>query len=115
MSWIALAPVLLADTAPVKLLPALLSVIALAPAVMLEVPTTVKALACVTAPPVVSERLPETAEVPPLPKAKAFASFSVTLLPLTMRTAPAKSLPASLRVMLLAAPAVSDTPPAPAT
>ncbi len=60
----ALAPELLKDAAPVNTLPALLSVIAAAPAVKLEVPLTLIAPDCVIAPLVVTVKLPPACEIP---------------------------------------------------
>ena len=52
------APVLLSDTAPVKLLPALARVIAKPPVVKVDVPGTTKAPVWVIAPPAVNTKLP---------------------------------------------------------
>src|ERR1700691_685425 len=64
------APLLESVTAPVKLLPACVSVIGLAPALKLDTPLTVSAPVCVIAPLAVSDRTPNTldaaSETPPV-------------------------------------------------
>ncbi len=77
------------------------------PAASVVVPVTVSAPESVSAPPVVTPRVPEMVEVP---RARAPVSFSVTLLPLVMTTVP-KLLAASSSVMLLAAPAARVAEP----
>ena len=62
----------------------------------------------VTAPLVVTPKVPETVEAA---RSRALASVSATLLPLVMPTV-LKLLPALLRVMLLAAPAFTVVAPA---
>src|SRR4029079_669278 len=99
------APLLLSDTAPVKLLPALVSVMALAPAVKVAAPAPrawVIAPVCVIAPLALTVSVPlPTADRPRL---TAFASVKATLFaPLLLSdTAPVKSLPALFSVIALA-------------
>src|SRR5438128_531831 len=91
-----------------KSLPALLSVMLLAaPAARVVIPVTFRAPLWVTAPAVVTFRVPDTVEAP---KMRALTSRTLTLLPLVTATV-LKLLAALFRVMLLAAPAASVVTP----
>ncbi len=90
-----------------KLLPALLRVMLLAaPAASVVVPVTVSGPDCVTAPAVVTFKVPEMVEGP---RTRALISFRTTAFPLVTETAPVK-LFALLSVMLFA-PAVKVVVP----
>jgi len=103
-----------APTAPVKLLPALVSVIALAPALKVAAPA---AAACVSAPVCVIAPLDVTVSVP-LPTPEAPSCVATLLVRLTLfapelirLTAPVKALVACVRV-IAPAPALNvDAPP----
>ncbi len=93
-----LAPELLRLTAPIKLLPASVSVIAFAPALKLEVPVIVIGTFCVILPTAVAVRMPPT-ELAPIVKASA-APVVTPRLPLIVEVM-MSSAPVSFRVTLL--------------
>ena len=119
------APVVLNDTAPPKALVEVLRVIALAPAVKLEVPVTVKAPVSLITPLLVTPKVPPMVDAPstvawlfvrltlPVPVVKLTAPVNRLALPRVMPFAPAVvklDVPPTVRAPVwLIAPVVSDT------
>jgi len=82
-----LVPLLEKVTAPDKLLPAVFNVIALLPAVKLDVPGTTNAPVCVIAPPAVADKLPPLVKVT---AGNAIAALSNIIVKLRKLVKPAK-------------------------
>src|ERR1700690_2348436 len=111
-----LAPLLLSDTPPVKLLLALVKVIALAPALKVATPAPAACViepACVIAPVAVMPKVPLPTDEVPRASAPAFVSATLLAPLLFNMTLPVKLLPALERVitpapaLMLAAPAAA--------